>query len=95
MADLNGQVRTARAIGNAEPNDLLDARQKAVDRLAELTGVAPVATSEGDVSLFLPGGSALVSGLEASSFSTQSDAANDGHGASRWACSSSPSWPTS
>lgn len=79
VADLNGQVRTARTVGGAEPNDLLDARQKAVDRLAELTGVAPVTTSEGDVSLFLPGGSALVSGLQASSFSTQPDPANDGH----------------
>jgi flagellar hook-associated protein 1 FlgK len=79
VADLNAQVRTARAIGGAEPNDLLDARHKAVDRLAELTGVAPVPTSDGDVSLFLPGGSALVSGLQASSFSTQADPANDGH----------------
>ncbi|MBK9518796.1 MAG: flagellar hook-associated protein FlgK [Anaeromyxobacter sp.] len=78
VADLNGQVRTAR-VGGAEPNDLLDARQKAVDRLAELTGVAPVATSEGDVSLFLPGGSALVSGLQASTLATQVDPANGGH----------------
>ncbi len=79
VADLNGQIRTARIVGGAEPNDLLDARQKAVDRLAELTGVAPVSTSEGDVSLFLPGGSALVSGLQASTLSTQADVANDGH----------------
>jgi flagellar hook-associated protein 1 FlgK len=78
VADLNGQVRASRALG-AEPNDLLDARQKAVDRLAELTGVAPVATSDGDVSLFLPGGSALVSGSQASSLSTLSDPANSGH----------------
>jgi flagellar hook-associated protein 1 FlgK len=79
VADLNGQIRTARIAAGAEPNDLLDARQKAVDRLAELTGVSPVTTSEGDVSLFLPGGSALVSGMEASSFSTVADPANDGH----------------
>jgi flagellar hook-associated protein 1 len=79
VADLNGQIRTSRVVGGAEPNDLLDARQKAVDRLAELTGVAPVATSEGDVSLFLPGGSALVSGLQASGIATQADPANDGH----------------
>lgn len=78
VADLNGQIRTART-GGGEPNDLLDARQKAVDRLAELTGVAPVPTSEGDVSLFLPGGSALVSGLQASTLATQADPANDGH----------------
>jgi len=79
VADLNGQIRTSRVLGGAEPNDLLDARQKAVDRLAELTGVAPVSTSEGDVSLFLPGGSALVSGLQASSVATLADPANDGH----------------
>lgn len=85
VADLNGQIRTARIVGGAEPNDLLDARQKAVDRLAELTGVAPVSTSEGDVSLFLPGGSSLVSGLEASSLSTLADPANGGHLALRLA----------
>jgi len=79
VAELNGQIRNARIVGGAEPNDLLDARQKAVDRLAELTGVSPVATSEGDVSLFLPGGSALVSGMQASAFSASPDVANDGH----------------
>lgn len=78
VARLNGQIRSDRASGG-EPNDLLDARQKAVDRLAELTGVTPVPTSEGDVSLFLPGGSALVSGLMASTLATAPDAANDGH----------------
>ena len=78
VASLNGQIRADRATGG-EPNDLLDARQKAVDRLAELTGVSPVTTSEGDVSLFLPGGSALVSGLQASSLATTPDPANGGH----------------
>jgi len=78
VAQLNGQIRAGRASG-AEPNDLLDARQKAVDRLAELTGVSPVGTSEGDVSLFLPGGAGLVNGLMASTLGTQGDATNDGH----------------
>jgi flagellar hook-associated protein 1 FlgK len=78
VADLNGRIRGARATGGA-PNDLLDARQKAVDHLAALTGVSPVPTSDGDVSLFLPGGSALVSGLSSSTLGTQADPANAGH----------------
>jgi flagellar hook-associated protein 1 FlgK len=79
VAGLNGQIRAARAAGAGEPNDLLDARQKAVDRLAELTGATPVPTSEGDVSLFLPGGTALVTSLKASTLSTLADPANGGH----------------
>ena len=78
VADLNAQVRTA-SVGGAPPNDLLDARQKAVDRLAELTGASPVANNNGDVSLFLPGGAALVSDLQASTLATQADPTNSGH----------------
>jgi flagellar hook-associated protein 1 FlgK len=78
VADLNAQVRTA-SVGGGTPNDLLDARQKAVDRLAELTGASPVANSSGDVSLFLPGGSAIVSDLQAATLGTQADLANAGH----------------
>jgi flagellar hook-associated protein 1 FlgK len=78
VASLNGQIRSARASGT-EPNDLLDSRQKAVDRLAELTGVSPVNTSEGDVSLFLPGGAGLVNGLIPGTLGTLANAANDGH----------------
>ena len=78
VADLNGQIRTAKASGGS-PNDLLDARQSAVDKLAKLTGVSPVPTSDGDVSLFLPGGAALVSGLSASTLGAQADPANAGH----------------
>jgi flagellar hook-associated protein 1 FlgK len=79
VASLNRDIRTARAGGSGEPNDLLDARQKAVDRLAELTGAAPVPTSEGDVSLFLPGGAALVTSMTASSLTAAADPANGGH----------------
>jgi flagellar hook-associated protein 1 FlgK len=78
VARLNGEIRAARA-GGAEPNDLLDARQKAVDQLATLTGAAPVATSDGDVSLFLPGGTALVTSMSAATLSAVGDAANAGH----------------
>jgi flagellar hook-associated protein 1 FlgK len=79
VAAYNRDIRAARAGGAGEPNDLLDARQKAVDRLAELTGATPVPTSEGDVSLFMPGGTALVSGITAGTLSVQADPANDGH----------------
>jgi flagellar hook-associated protein 1 FlgK len=78
VAALNRDIRAARA-GSGEPNDLLDARQKAVDRLAELTGASPVPTSEGDVSLFLPGGAALVTSMTANMLSAAPDAGNDGH----------------
>lgn len=78
VASLNGQIRTARASGG-EPNDLLDARQKAADRLAELTGATPVPTSEGDVSLFLRGGGALVTSLQAGTLTALPDWTQGGH----------------
>jgi flagellar hook-associated protein 1 FlgK len=79
VAAYNRDIRAARAAGGGEPNDLLDARQKAVDRLAELTGATPVPTSEGDLSIFLPGGTALVTGISSGTMSTLPDAANGGH----------------
>jgi flagellar hook-associated protein 1 FlgK len=79
VAELNRQIRAARAGGLGEPNDLLDARQKAVDRLAELTGAVPVPTSEGDVSLFVAGGGALVTSLHAGTLTAIPDGAQGGH----------------
>jgi flagellar hook-associated protein 1 FlgK len=78
VASLNTQIRAAKATGGA-PNDLLDARQKAVDRLAELTGAVPVPTNTGDVSLFLAGGAALVTSDHAGTLSTVGDVTNSGH----------------
>jgi flagellar hook-associated protein 1 FlgK len=78
MASLNAQIRTARA-GGAEPNDLLDARRKLQDKLTELTGATPVMDSQGDVSMALPGGTALVSQDRAAQLSTIPDSSNRGH----------------
>ncbi len=78
LATLNAKIREA-TVGGASPNDLLDARQKLGDRLAELTGATPVANSEGDLNLVLPGGAALVIGSQAATLSAQPDAANSGH----------------
>ena len=78
MASLNAQIRMARA-GGAEPNDLLDARRKLQDKLTELTGAQPVMDSQGDVSMALPGGTALVSQDRAAQLSTIPDSSNRGH----------------
>jgi flagellar hook-associated protein 1 FlgK len=78
MASLNVAIRTARA-GGAEPNDLLDARRLLQDKLTELTGATPVTNARGDVSMALPGGTALVSDDRAAQLSTIPDASNRGH----------------
>lgn len=60
VADLNRRISVARASG-IEPNELLDARQLELDGLAKLTGARQVPDAQGNVSLMLPNGSALVS----------------------------------
>ncbi|RMG11300.1 MAG: flagellar hook-associated protein FlgK [Deltaproteobacteria bacterium] len=78
VARLNAAIRSARASG-AEPNDLLDQRTLARDRLAELTGARPIPDGEGNLSLALADGTALVSGDLAARLSTVPDPANGGH----------------
>ncbi|HXI58940.1 MAG TPA: flagellar hook-associated protein FlgK [Polyangia bacterium] len=78
MADLNKQIRIARASGG-EPNDLMDARQRLQDKLTQLTGAVPVANDKGDVSMALPGGTTLVSDDRAATLSVTPDASNGGH----------------
>lgn len=78
VASLNRQIRAARAQGG-EPNDLLDARQRAVDSLAQLTGARPIPDSDGNISLALPSGTAIVSQDNAAVLDTIPDPANGGH----------------
>ncbi len=78
IATLNVDIAMARARG-AEPNDLLDQRLKARDRLAVLTGASPVPDDKGNISMVLPNGIALVSGAKSVRLSTIADPANDGH----------------
>ncbi len=78
IATLNVDIATSRSRG-AEPNDLLDQRLKARDRLSALTGAVPVPDDLGNISMVLPSGTALVSGARAVKLSTVADATNDGH----------------
>jgi flagellar hook-associated protein 1 FlgK len=78
MAALNAEIKTARA-GGAEPNDLLDARRRLQDKLTELTGATPVTNAQGDISMALPGGTALVSDDRAAQLSAIPDSSNRGH----------------
>ncbi|HEX3698104.1 MAG TPA: flagellar hook-associated protein FlgK [Polyangia bacterium] len=78
MAALNTQIRMARSTG-AQPNDLLDQRQQLQDELSQLTGAVPVTNDQGDVSMALPGGAALVSEQKAGKLSVIADPTNGGH----------------
>lgn len=78
IAALNTKIAEARARG-AEPNDLLDQRRIAQDKLAQLTGATAVPDSDGNVNMVLPGGISLVSGGKAATLSTIADASLDGH----------------
>jgi len=77
LADINNQIEIAKSAGG-QPNDLLDQRQTAIDTLATLTGATPYTNSAGDVSMALPGGTALVVNGSAGSFSAVPDPANNG-----------------
>ncbi len=80
VARLNREIRQSRA-GGAEPNDLLDTRNRHLDKLAELTGATPVPNAQGDLGVALGNGTALVSGDRAASLSLVPDPASNGRAA--------------
>jgi flagellar hook-associated protein 1 FlgK len=77
VAEANATLQRTSGAG-AAPNDLLDLRQKHLDRLAELTGATAVAQSDGSIAVLLPGGGALVSGARAGALATEADPASSG-----------------
>jgi flagellar hook-associated protein 1 FlgK len=78
VAKLNQDINAARANGH-EPNDLLDARQASMDKLATLVGASPILDGHGSVTIVLPGGTTLVSGVTASKLTAVGDGNNGGH----------------
>lgn len=78
VARLNAAIKDARASGG-EPNDLLDARTRLGDQLAEMVGAVPVADKDGNLNLTLPDGTSLVNANISASLSTTADATNNGH----------------
>lgn len=77
VAALNGQIVKSRSAGGA-PNDLLDERRQASDRLSALLGATPIADSEGNINMALPGGMVFVSSQNAATLSTAPDPAKPG-----------------
>ena len=78
VADLNRQIAMARGSG-ATPNDLLDMRQRNVDKLAELTGATPVINERGEITMMMPNGQALVNGPRSATVAVEPDPGNNGH----------------
>ena len=92
VASLNAQIAIARASGG-QPNDLLDARQKAQDQLATLVGAVPIPDAKGNINLSFPNGQSLVSGNTASTVAAVSDPSNGGHVALTLASGGAPPKP--
>jgi flagellar hook-associated protein 1 FlgK len=61
LAELNDRIVLASA-GSSTPNDLLDARDQVLNRLAEVVGVNTVEQADGAVNVFIGNGQSLVVG---------------------------------
>jgi flagellar hook-associated protein 1 FlgK len=74
IADLNQQIvsDTVRS-GGQSPNDLLDARDQLVNRLAEVIGVTTVPQGDGAINVLVGNGQALVVGNSVSKLETFTD----------------------
>ena len=61
IADLNRRIAAVKGTGH-EPNDLLDARDRAIGELSQFVQVTTLAAADGTVGVFLGGGQKLVLG---------------------------------
>lgn len=76
IAGLNAEISKVNAMGQ-QPNDLLDERDQALDRLAELTGAVSSEQMNGEVTVSI-GGHVLVTGHDALRLKTEPDSGNPG-----------------
>lgn len=75
IANLNREISRVMSVGNS-PNDLLDARDIALDRLSELAGATSFKQDNGEVSVSI-NGHILVGGHETYPLHTEIDATNE------------------
>lgn len=75
IADLNREISRVMSIGDS-PNDLLDARDLALDRLSELAGATSFKQENGEVSVSI-NGHILVGGHETYPLHTEMDPTNE------------------
>ncbi|MFM1887011.1 MAG: hypothetical protein RL026_2168 [Pseudomonadota bacterium] len=73
IAALNRQIVTAQNTTGQPPNDLLDARDRKIDDLAQRVGVSTVRNADGSTDVFIGTGQPLVLGAEASQLVAQRD----------------------
>ena len=73
IADVNAKIlASGGAAGGQIPADLLDQRERLLNRLAELVDVSTVAQTDGTLSVFIGSGQPLVLGTEANQLAVQS-----------------------
>lgn len=72
IADLNQAITEARGQG-AEPNDLLDQRDRLITELSSLVSVTAIEQSNGSVNILVGNGQALVAGVSSVRLSTITD----------------------
>lgn len=72
IADLNQAITEARGEG-AEPNDLLDQRDRLITELSSLVSVTAIEQSNGSVNILVGNGQALVAGISSQKLSTITD----------------------
>ena len=82
VAKLNGEISQSLAAG-AQPNDLLDERDRLIDNLAEMAGAISSRQENGDEIVSI-GGHALVVGKESFALQTSPDPANSNLAAITW-----------
>jgi flagellar hook-associated protein 1 FlgK len=74
VASLNERIVTATAqAGGQPPNDLLDARDQAINRIAERVGVTTVRQDDGAINVLVGNGQPLVVGFNAEALTTGRD----------------------